>query len=246
MLLGLIFRGVAFEFRFRTSRLEAGLGSGLRHRLDGCYLLSGHRPGRLHSGRDDYSAGLMPGGWFDWLTPFSVFVGLSLIIGYAFLGATWLILKMEGATQQRFYRLALPLGAALLASIAIVSLWTPLLDADIAARWFTWPNIAYVAPVPLLVAALAAGIYWALIRRKEMWPFPLALGLFVLSYVGLGISLYPYIVPRSITIWQASAPEASLVFMLVGTAVLLPLILAYTGHAYWVFRGKVKMGEGYH
>jgi cytochrome d ubiquinol oxidase subunit II len=121
-----------------------------------------------------------------------------------------------------------------------------LLDKDIAARWFAWPNIAYVAPVPLLVAALAAGIYWALRRRKEAWPFPLALGLFVLSYVGLGVSLYPYIVPRSITIWQAAAPPNSLIFMLIGTAILLPVILGYTGHAYWVFRGKVKLGEGYH
>ena len=245
MLLGLIFRGVAFEFRFRTSRWKRGwdlgfvIGSMVATFCQGI-ALGAFIQGVTIIGRT------YAGGWFDWLTPFSVFVGLSLIIGYAFLGATWLILKMEGATQQRFYRLALPLGAALLASIAIVSLWTPLLDADIAARWFTWPNVAYVAPVPLLVAALAAGIYWALIRRKEMWPFPSALGLFVLSYVGLGISLYPYIVPRSITIWQASAPEASLVFMLVGTAVLSPLILAYTGHAYWVFRGKVKMGEGYH
>ena len=244
MLLALIFRGVAFEFRFRTRRWKRGwdlgfvVGSLVATFCQGI-ALGAFIQGVAVIGRT------YAGGWFDWLTAFSVFVGIALILGYAFLAATWLILKTEGAIQERFYRLAMPLGAALLASIAIVSLWTPLLDADIAARWFSWPNIVYVAPVPLLVAALAGGIYWTLSRRKEKWPFPLALGLFVLSYIGLGVSLFPYIVPRSITIWQAAAPESSLIFMLVGTAVLLPLILFYTGHAYWVFRGKVRLGEGY-
>ena len=244
MLLALIFRGVAFEFRFRTRRWKRGwdlgfvIGSLVATFCQGI-ALGAFIQGVAVIGRT------YAGGWFDWLTAFSVFVGIALILGYAFLAATWLILKTEGAIQERFYRLAMPLGAALLASIAIVSLWTPLLDADIAARWFSWPNIVYVAPVPLLVAALAGGIYWTLSRRKEKWPFPLALGLFVLSYIGLGVSLFPYIVPRSISIWQAAAPESSLIFMLVGTAVLLPLILFYTGHAYWVFRGKVRLGEGY-
>ena len=244
MLLALIFRGVAFEFRFRTRRWKRGwdlgfvIGSLVATFCQGI-ALGAFIQGVAVIGRT------YAGGWFDWLTAFSVFVGIALILGYAFLAATWLILKTEGAIQERFYRLAMPLGAALLASIAIVSLWTPLLDADIAARWFSWPNIVYVAPVPLLVAALAGGIYWTLSRRKEKWPFPLALGLFVLSYIGLGVSLFPYIVPRSISIWQAAAPESSLIFMLVGTAVLLPLILFYTGHAYWVFREKVRLGEGY-
>jgi cytochrome d ubiquinol oxidase subunit II len=245
MLLALIFRGVAFEFRFRTRRLKRGWDMGFVIGSLVATFSQGIALGTFIQGVPVLGRAYA-GGWFDWLTPFSVFVGIALIVGYAFLGATWLIVKTEGAIQQRFYRLAMPLGAGLLASIAVVSLWTPLLDADIAARWFSWPNIAYVAPVPILVAALAAGIYFALRRRKEAWPFPLALGLFVLSYIGLGVSLYPYIVPRSITIWEAAAPTNSLIFMLIGTAILLPLILAYTGHAYWVFRGKVKVGEGYH
>ena len=245
MLLGLIFRGVAFEFRFRTRRWKRGWDLGFVVGSLVATFCQGTALGAFIQGVAVIGR-TYAGGWFDWLTAFSVFVGIALILGYAFLGATWLILKTEGAIQERFYRLAMPLGAALLASIAVVSLWTPLLDADIAARWFSWPNIVYVAPVPLLVSALAGGIYWALRRRKEKWPFPLALGLFVLSYIGLGVSLFPYIVPRSITIWQAAAPESSLIFMLVGTAVLLPLILFYTGHAYWVFRGKVRLGEGYH
>jgi cytochrome d ubiquinol oxidase subunit II len=144
------------------------------------------------------------------------------------------------------FRLATPLGAIVLAFIGAVSLWTPLLSAKIAARWFSWPNIALLSPVPLLVAVLALAFYRSVAARREGWPFVIAILLFLVSYVGLGISLFPYVVPRAVTIWAAAAPDASLAFLLVGTAVLVPIILAYSAYSYWVFRGKVEPGGGYH
>jgi cytochrome d ubiquinol oxidase subunit II len=245
MLLALVFRGVAFEFRFRSKRNKPLWDIGFAAGSIGAALCQGVALGALIQGIavDGRHYG---GGWFDWLTPFSLFTGLALVAGYALLGACWLILKTEADLQERFYRLALPLAGVLIAAIAIVSIWTPLLDPEIASRWFSWPNIVAVSPVPLLVAGAAVLLYRALVKRRETYPFPLALGLFVLSYIGLGISLYPYVVPREVTIWEAAAPPESLRFLLVGAAILLPIILGYTAYAYWVFRGKVRGGEGYH
>ena len=139
-----------------------------------------------------------------------------------------------------------PLGVTVIGLIVLVSLWTPLLDEAISTRWFSWPNIAFFSPVPLLVAAATYALYRAIRQGYERLPFLLTLGLFALSFVGLCISIFPYIVPRSITIWDAAAPESSLVFMLIGTSILLPLIIGYTAYAYWIFRGKVDPHASYH
>jgi cytochrome d ubiquinol oxidase subunit II len=245
MLIGLIFRGVAFEFRWRV-RGERNLwdiafagGSWLAALAQGIALgaiLQGiHVEGRQYAG-----------GWWDWLTPFSILTGLALAVGYALLGATWLVLKTEGELRDRAYRLSWFLLFAMLGAIGAVSIATPFLNIEYAERWFTWPNIVLTAPVPIAVACVAALLLRSLINRQDTPPFFLSLALFALSYAGLGISMYPYIVPQSITIWQAASPENSQLFMLVGVAILIPLILAYTGWAYWVFRGKVKAGMGYH
>jgi len=245
MLIGLIFRGVAFEFRWRV-RGERNLwdiafagGSWLAALAQGIALgaiLQGiHVEGRQYAG-----------GWWDWLTPFSILTGLALAVGYALLGATWLVLKTEGELRDRAYRLSWFLLFAMLGAIGAISIATPFLNIEYAERWFTWPNILLTAPVPIAVACVAALLLRSLINRQDTPPFFLSLALFALSYAGLGISMYPYIVPQSITIWQAASPENSQLFMLVGVAILIPLILAYTGWAYWVFRGKVKAGMGYH
>jgi len=245
MLLALIFRGVAFEFRFRTATAKPlwdvafATGSVVATFCQGI-ALGAFVQGIAVSGR------AYGGGWFDWLTPFSLATGAALVAGYALLGATWLVLKTEGALQARCVTLARRLGIAVILFIAAVSLWTPLLDGAIAARWFSWPNILLLSPVPVLVAALALLLFRTLAQGRALAPFLISLGLFLLSYAGLGISLYPYVVPRSVTVWDAAAPDASLGFLLVGAAVLLPIILTYTGYAYWVFRGKVRRGEGYH
>jgi cytochrome bd ubiquinol oxidase subunit II len=168
------------------------------------------------------------------------------MVGYTLLGATWLILKTEGELQNHAYRWARLGMIGTLVLIGVVSLWTPLLNPVFMARWFAWPQILYTAPVPLLVLGCAAVLYLGLERRWELSPFLSSVGLFVLSYIGLGISFYPYLVPPTLTIWQAAAPDNSLSFLLVGAVVLLPLILAYTAYSYWVFRGKVDPAGGYH
>jgi cytochrome d ubiquinol oxidase subunit II len=245
MLIGLIFRGVAFEFRWRTTRARnrwdiafAG-GSWLAALAQGVALgaiLQGvHVEGRQYAG-----------GWWDWLTAFSILTGISLAIGYALLGATWLILKTEGALRDKAYHLTWYLLFLMLAAIGAVSIATPFLNMQYAQRWFAWPDLMFTAPVPIAVAAVSVLLLRGLANKQDSQPFPLALALFALSYAGLGISMYPYIVPQSITIWQAASPQTSQLFMLFGVAVLIPLILIYTGWAYWVFRGKVRPGSGYH
>ncbi len=243
MLIGLIFRGVAFEFRWRTQSernrwdLAFAGGSWLAALAQGIALgaiLQGvHVEGRHYAG-----------GWWDWLTPFSILTGVSLVIGYALLGATWLVLKTEGTLRERAYHLCWYLLFAMLAAIGTVSMATPFLHIQYAQRWFTWPNVILTAPVPVAVALVTVLLLRALANRQDQQPFLLTLALFALSYAGLGISMYPYIVPQSITIWQAASPENSQLFMLVGVAILIPLILGYTAWAYYVFRGKVR--GGYH
>lgn len=245
MLLALIFRGVAFEFRFkdpghkRAWTISFAGGSALATFCQGI-VLGAFVQGVAIEGRS------YAGGWFDWLTPFSVFTGCSLVVGYALLGATWLVMKTEGDLQDRAYSFVLPLTIAVVAAIVFVSVWTPLLHDDIAERWFSWPNLFYLSPVPLLVGLVVVLLVRAVAHRREIQPFLLALALFLLSYLGLGISLFPNIIPPSVSIWDAAAPDASLVFLLVGALILLPVILGYTAYAYWVFRGKVGPDDGYH
>lgn len=245
MLLGLVFRGVAFEFRWRSQRernrwdiafaggsLVAALAQGIAL---GAILQGVQVANRAYAG-----------GWWNWLTPFSILTGVAVVIGYCLLGATWLVMKTTGDLREKAYHLSWWLLFAMLGAIGAVSLATPFLDVEYARRWFTWPNLLFTAPVPIAVAAVTALLLQSLARRQDYKPFVLSLVLFALSYAGLGISMYPYIVPRSITIWQAAAPESSQIFMLVGVSILIPIILIYTGWAYWVFRGKVDPQSGYH
>ena len=244
MLLALIFRGVAFEFRWRRAEhrkywdVAFTLGSTVAALAQGITL------GGLLQGIS-VDARSYSGGWWDWLSPFSLLVGVALVCGYALLGATWLIMKSEGSLLDRCYPLAQRFAAATIVGMAVVSAWTPFLSYDYYRRWFAWPQVLFTAQVPLLVAIASVGFFFALRHRRSYWPFLIALALFALGLVGLGISLYPYVVPRSITIWDAAAPTQSLTFMLVGAAIMVPIILAYTGYAYWVFRGKTA-DEGYH
>ncbi|OYX40822.1 MULTISPECIES: cytochrome d ubiquinol oxidase subunit II [unclassified Sphingomonas] len=243
MLLGLVFRGVAFEFRWRDpshrrfwdmaftgGSITAALAQGI---ILGALLQGVEVTGRAYSG-----------GWLDWLTPFSLLTGGSVVAGYALLGACWLIAKTEGQTQVHAYRLARKFGMITLAAIAAVSAATPFLDQDYYSRWLTFPNILLVAPVPLLVGVLGLYFWRALGKGAQIVPFLTVLGLFALSFAGLGISMFPYIIPPSVSIWDAAAPENSQIFMLIGVGLMMPLILGYTAWAYWVFRGKV--GDGYH
>jgi len=156
------------------------------------------------------------------------------------------VLKTEGELRDKAYHLSWYLLFAMLGAIGAVSIATPFLHIQYAHRWFSWPSIILTAPVPLAVAGVTVLLLRSLANRQDSQPFFLTLVLFALSYAGLGISMWPFIVPQSITIWQAAAPENSQIFMLFGVAVLIPLILGYTAWAYWVFRGKVRPEHGYH
>ncbi len=245
MLVGLIFRGVAFEFRFKAQRsrwawdIAFNLGSLLATFAQGVVL------GRFIQGIP-VAHGQYAGGPLDWATPFAALTGIGLVAGYALLGATWLIMKTEGTLQDWARRRARFMLFAVLAFIAAVSLWTPLADPAIADRWFTWPNIAFLSPVPMLTALAAICLWYGIERRAETTPFLFAVLLFLLSYGGLAISLWPHVIPPDITIWQAASPPESQGFLLVGVAIVVPAILAYTSWSYWVFRGKVAHDAGYH
>jgi len=244
MLLGLVFRGIAFEFRWRDAghraRWDAGfcLGSIVATFAQGVTLgavLQGIKiTGRAYGG-----------GYWDWLTPFSVLTGLCLVIGYALLGACWLIWKTSGTLQDEARRFAAPLTPGLLAAIAAVSVYTPFLNHKYYATWFTWPGFCALALMPIAVAAIGVSLYRHIRRGRDFLPFVLALSLFGLSLLGLAISMWPDLIPSRLSIYDAAAPQRSQSFMLIGACVLMPFILAYTTWAYWVFRGKVAE-EGYH
>ena len=244
MLLGLVFRGVAFEFRWRDPKHRKAWDFAFSAGSFVATFAQGITLGALLQGID-VDGRAYAGGWWDWLTPFSLLTGASLIVGYALLGSTWLIAKTEGRTRddaRRFAKLLLP---ALLIALAAVSAATPLLEGKYWQRWFVYPGLLVTVPMPLLVGGASLLLRRSIARDNDAHPFVYTLLLFLLPMIGLGISIWPDVIPGRVSIWQAAAPESSQLFMLVGTAILVPLILAYTGWAYWVFRGKVAT-EGYH
>lgn len=246
MLIGLVFRGVAFEFRFKALEHE-------RHFWDKAFI-GGSIAATFFQGvtLGAYVQGIpvvdraYAGDAFAWLTPFSVFTGIALVFGFALLGCTWLIMKTVGELQARAYRISAYLSWILLAFILVISIWTPLMDARIAARWFSFPNILLFSPVPVMVLACTYLLMRALMQRRQVAPFVYTLLLVFLAYSGLGISLWPNIIPPSISLWAAASPPQSQGFALVGALFIIPIILVYTAWAYYVFRGKVISGEGYH
>jgi len=244
MLLGLIFRGVAFEFRWRDpghrKYWDVGfcLGSFVATFAQGITLGA-----LLHGIAIEGRA--YAGGWWDWLTLFSLLTGLSLIVGYALLGAGWLIWKTSGPLQADARRFARWLAPGLIAAIGAVSLYTPFVLPQYMERWFGYPGFLVSVPMPFLVLVTGLLLWRSIGRGPDHRPFLLTLVLFLLTMIGLAISIWPDVIPGRLTIWQAAAPASSQMFMLVGAGVLVPLILAYTAWAYWVFRGKVGE-DGYH
>lgn len=246
MLLALVFRGVAFEFRFEHPLARRFwswgfcVGSSIAAFAQGA-VLGAFIQGFAVNGRD------FTGTSWDWLTPFSVLTGLGLMCGYALLGAGWLIIKTEGVLQAWARRAGRVCLGGVLVAILAVSIGTPLGNAAIAQRWFGWPHMLLLVPVPLLTAFVAL-VAW---RALSGWggdaaPFLSGIGLFLLSYFGIAISLWPMIVPGHFTLWQAASSESTQAFLLVGTLLLLPVILMYTAWSYWVFRGKMQADIGYH
>ena len=245
MLLGLIFRGVAFEYRFKDQRHRRFWDGGFTYgsiiatfaqgAVLGAFIQGFRVEGRVFAGTS-----------FDWLTPFSVLTGIALVFGYALLGAGWLIIKTENELQDWARRAARRCLLGVVIAIGIVSLWTPLANDAIARRWFSWPDIAYLSPVPVLTAIVVLWLWRSLANRSTFAPFIAAVCLFLMSYIGIAISLWPMIVPHVFTLWDAASSPSTQAFLLVGTLFLLPVILLYTAWSYWVFRGKVRRDIGYH
>jgi cytochrome d ubiquinol oxidase subunit II len=245
MLLALVFRGVAFEFRWigvtgkRHWTFAFAAGSVLAAFCQGVIL------GGLIQGIK-VENGAFAGGPFDWATPFAVLCGLGVVAGYGLLGATWLVMKTEGGVAARARIQAKLLLLAVLGFMAIVSIWTPLAFERIATRWFSLPNILFLWWVPAATALVAFAAWRWLDTERDVLPFLAAIALFLLGYLGLLISNFPYLIPPSLTIWQTAAAPATHVFFLMGTLVMLPIILGYMIFVYWVFAGKLREGEGYH
>jgi cytochrome d ubiquinol oxidase subunit II len=245
LLLALIFRGVAFEFRWvakprqRKWDVSFALGSIAAAFAQG--LVLGALLQEIHVYDLQYS-----GGPFDWLTPFSLMCGCAVVVGYGLLGATWMIMRIEGGVEQRARALAMPLLITLMAFIFIVSIWTPLSLPRIRERWFSTPNIFFLSQIPVATALLFFLCRWAIRKGHTLIPFLCSVGMFLLAYLGLAASNMPYLVPPSITIWDGASPASSQMFYLIGASILIPMILIYTVLVFWLFRGKLRPGEGYH
>jgi cytochrome d ubiquinol oxidase subunit II len=244
MLLSLVFRGVTFEFRGIAHRkpfwnVVFAAGSTIAALCQGLVLGGMVQGVKIQNGA-------FAGGPFDWLTPFGVLCGCGVVAGYALLGATWLMLKTDGELARRSAAHAKELLVAVLLFMAAVSVYTPLALPRIAHRWFTLPNLFYLAPIPVLTVLIALAQWRSIGARREAAPFLASIALFVLGYLGLVISSYPYIVPPQLTIWDAAAAPSSQLFMLTGTLLLLPIVLGYTAFTYWLFHGKVAEGASYH
>jgi cytochrome d ubiquinol oxidase subunit II len=246
MLIGLIFRGVAFEFRFKASDRRRHLwdkafigGSVIAAFFQGVVL--GSYINCISVVNDTFA-----GGAWDWFNPFSLFTGLGLIAAYALLGSTWLVMKTEGVLQRKMRVITRSVALLVFAVVVAISIWTPLAHAAIAHRWFSLPNLFWFSPVPVLVCLVMWALRQQLRTDSDSMPFALSLALVFLGYTGLGISVWPNIVPPDISIWDAAAPPQSMGFTLVGALAIIPVILMYTAWSYYIFRGKVRHGEGYH
>jgi len=245
MLLALVLRGVAFEFRFRTTRWKrywswaffggSTLAAFCQGLMVGAFVEGVNVQDRVYAG-----------GWFDWLTPFTVLCGLALTAGYALLGAGWIVIKTDGALQARMLRLRIPLGVAAIGLLALVSLGTLFQHEVIRDRWLGGEGGYWLWLIPAAAAAASLAFMGTARQGKEVTPFLLTLGLFAAGFAGLAASLHPYLIPPDITYREAANDDGSLMFMLVGALVLLPVILGYTAYAYWIFRGKVDPEHGYH
>lgn len=252
MLTALIFRGVAFEFRFKTTGAARRVwdqafhwGSVLATFAQGLVLGSIVQGVPLEDGR-------FVGGMFDWLTPFAFVVGCAMVWGYTLLGATWLVIKTEGELLRWSRNVATIAAVVVILMMMVVSLWVPALDAAAADRWglrypeINWERLLPLTPVPLLVVIAFWKLLQGLRNGRTYAPHLWACSLFVLGFVGLLISIFPYIVPYGLTIQEAAAAPNAQGLLLVGAAVMLPVIIGHTAYVYWIFRGKVGSDAGYH
>lgn len=245
MLIALIFRGVAFEFRFRAGKTRRIWGIAFHVGSLVAAFMQGLMLGAIVEGMP-LERGKYLHGAFAWFSPFSILTGMALVFGYGLLGATWLGLKTDGRPQRIARDLTRPLMLAVIAFMIMVSAWLPFLSSRLMERWFTWPSFLYLSPLPVLTIIVAVWLWRAVLANREVAPFVLALCFFALGFVGLVVGMWPDIVPPSMSIWDAASPPSSQGFVLVGAIIMLPVVLFYTAFSYHVFRGKVTADQGYH
>lgn len=244
MLIALIFRGVSFEFRFKATRTKVLWNWIFAISSISASFFQGVILGCFVQGFDVNEAAMTINNP-DWMTPFSLFTGFALVCGYALLGATWMIIKSENHLQQRMIQSAKGLLILVAFFLVFVSIWTPLHSAETLGRWYSFPNVLYLSPLPLITALMIYLVWKSLARQDEYKPFIYSIVIFLCAYAGIAVSVYPYLVPRQITLWEAAAPDSTLRFLLIGVVIMLPILFAYTLYAYRVFKGKTGH-EGYH
>ena len=242
LLAGLIFRGVAFEFRFKAKTSKYLWNWAFAGGSTVAAFAQGAVVGAYIQGFETENFRYV-GGALDWLTPFTVITGLGLVAGYALLGATWLIMKSEGEVQQWAYKLAPRLLLMVLVVFAVISVYTPFVDPFVKQRWFSGFSAIWL--LPLLALYCAYVVFSSLRKQQEGMPFVATMGLFLFTYLGLLASKWPYMVPPNYTLYDAASAFESQLFLLLGFLFVIPIVLTYTAWTYWVFRGKVKAG-GYH
>ncbi|HCL6965560.1 TPA: cytochrome d ubiquinol oxidase subunit II [Legionella pneumophila] len=243
MLIALIFRGVSFEFRFKAKRSKTLWNWSFSISSVAATFLQGVILGAFVQGFSINESSMTINDP-DWLTPFSLCTGIALVCGYALLGATWMIIKSTGRLQRKMVHYARGLLVLVSFFLLFVSIWTPLLSEEVFHRWYSFPNMLLLSPLPL-IALIAIYLVWQnLSSGSEYKPFIYSIIIFLCSYIGIAISVYPYLIPHQVTFWEAAAPDSTLVFILIGVAIMLPILLAYTLYAYYLFRGKSS--ENYH
>ena len=245
MLLGLLLRGVSFEYRFRTQRGKFLWDAAFFIGSLGATLMQGIMLGAILQGIE-VEGRAYAGGWFDWLSPFSLFCAFALMSAYLLLGACWLMIKLPQSLTERYYLIAKRCGFSLVACIVLVSLWLPLSNPQVFERWFSFPNSLLYFVIPGLAMLSIWQLFRGLNAQRGLQAYLAAIGLFLVSAMGFAVSTFPYLVPFAISYKDAAAPDSSLAFLFAGAVVLLPMIIAYSAYAYWVFRGRLKHGEGYH
>ncbi|ARG97398.1 cytochrome d ubiquinol oxidase subunit II [Legionella micdadei] len=243
MLIALIFRGVSFEFRFKAETSKTLWNWLFSISSVAATFFQGVVLGCFVKGFAIDKASLTINET-NWLTPFSFLTGLALVCGYGLLGATWMIFKSEGRLQRKMVHHAKGLLVLVSLFLVFVSIWTPLHSQVIFNRWYSFPNVLLLSPLPIITAIMVVLTWKSLAKGDELKPFIFSIVIFLCSYAGIAISVYPYLIPHQVTLWEAAAPNSTLIFILIGVAIMLPILLAYTSYAYYVFRGKT--GEGYH
>ncbi|MDP3561519.1 MAG: cytochrome d ubiquinol oxidase subunit II [Legionellaceae bacterium] len=243
MLISLVFRGVSFEFRFKAEKSKPFWNWAFAMSSIAASFFQGVVLGCFVQGFPIDDAAMKINAT-AWLTPFTLLTGIALTSGYGLLGATWMIMKSEGRLQRKMIHYSKGLLVLVSIFLFFVSIWTPLHSNEIFVRWYSYPNFIYLSPLPML-ALIAIFLTWKnLSKKNEVKPFLYSIVIFLCSYVGIGVSVYPYLIPHQVTLWEAAAPDTTLKFILIGVVIMLPILLGYTAYAYYLFRGKTN--DNYH